>query len=190
MKKLLLIILLTTTAFCIQPAKAQFEYAGGGIALATGGKYTYDGLPYYNKSFGIDLRAVYDYSKKIQFVPDLKFYLPNKEEFASGGESKTTVLVFNLNAHYILNSHSRGNYRLYLLGGAHVGAWHIKDNRFPSFGSLQQLDVNAFKIVPGANVGAGMQFPIGASAIFFSEVKFVVSKASQMVFTPGILFVL
>ena len=189
MKKFVIILSLISAFLMFgNYAKAQFDYFGGGIALATGGEYKYDGYLYYNKSFGIDLRASYDYNKKIKIVPDFKIYLPNKEEFVTGGESKTTVYVFNLNAHYILNPKTRNSYRLYLLAGAHIGAWSIKDNHLPSVGSPQQLDVNEFKFVPGANAGAGMQFNIGNKTLFFAEVKYVIAKTNQMVFTPGLLY--
>jgi len=187
MKKVLFALLISACFLSTKNAKAQFEYAGGGISLATGGEYKYNGYSYYNKSFGFDLRAVYDYSKKLQIVPDFKLYLPYKESFTVGGQAKTTVLAFNLNAHYILNSRARESYRLYLLGGAHFSGWFIKDDRVSI---TETLDVNEFKFIPGANVGAGMQFSLGANAIFFAEAKYVIAKTHQLVFTPGILFVL
>ena len=185
MKKLLLIIILITLSTLNHTTKAQFDYIGGGVALATGGEYNYNELLYFNSSFGIDLRAGYDYSKKLKIVPDFKFYLPDKEEFFTGGESKTTVFVLNINAHYILNSKTRETYRLYLLFGAHVGAWNIKDNRV---GIIETLDVNEFKFFPGANVGAGMQFEISNRTRLFAEVKYVIANTNQLVFTPGILY--
>ncbi len=186
MKKILIAIVLLVLTIGVETSNAQFEYAGGGLSLATGGKYAYDGLDYNNGSFGIDLRAVYDYSKKLHIVPDLKFYLPKKDNSFANGESKTTMYAFNLNAHYILNPRARESYRLYLLAGAHIGMWNIKDEHIEI---TRTVDFNVFKFVPGANVGAGMQFPIG-SAIFFAEAKYVIAKSHQLVFTPGILFVL
>jgi len=166
---------------------AQFNYIGGGIALATCGEYKYDGNLYYNKSFGIDIRASYNINKKFKLVPDIKFYLPKKESFeGTGGESKTTVIAFNLNLHYITNP--RNDYKLYLLAGAHVGGWFIKDNHIPAVGAQVPLDINEFKIVPGGNVGGGMQFNIGNRTLFYAEVKYVVSKARQLVFSPGLIY--
>jgi len=185
MKNILGAILILMCISLSHKSQAQFDYIGGGLALATGSEYLYDGYSYYNKSLGIDLRANYDYSKKIQIVPDLKFFLPNKEKFMIGGEASTTVIAFNLNAHYIINAKSRDNYRIYFLGGAHVSGWSIKDNRVAL---TETLDVKEFKFVPGLNVGAGMQFPLGTQLLFFAEVKYVISQANQMVFTPGILF--
>lgn len=187
MKKIFTIVAFLVLIGGLNTAKSQFEYAGGGIALATGGEYKYNGYSYYNKSFGFDLRAVYNYSKKIHIVPDFKFYLPYKESFTAGGEANTTVAAFNLNAHYILNPKPRTNYRLYLLGGAHFSGWFIKDDRVSI---TQTLDVNEFKFAPGVNAGAGMHFYLGASVIFFAEAKYVIAKTNQMVFTPGFLFVL
>jgi len=185
MKKTILFILLISTIALTKNAVAQFNFYGGGIALATGGEYNLNGYDYYNKSFGIDLRASYDYSKKLKIVPDFKFYLPNTEKFVTGN-SKTTVFVVNLNAHYIVNP--RSDYKLYLLAGAHVGGWNITDDRIPSFGSTNQLNVKEFKIVPGGNVGGGMQFKLSYRVQFYAEVKYVVSKANQLVFSPGILY--
>ena len=185
MKKIIWGALLTVLILTSVKSFAQFNYIGGGIALATGGEYVYKELPYYNKSFGIDLRASYDLNKKIKIVPDVKFYLPNKETLASGGESKTTVIVFNLNAHYIVNPRARNSYRLYLLAGAHVGGWNIIDNHVSLQGTV---DVKEFKIVPGGNVGGGMQFKLGTRTQFFAEIKYVISSANQLVFSPGILY--
>ena len=184
LRKIIYFIFIVTIVVLSKPAKAQFDYIGGGIALATGGEYKNEGYLYYNKSFGIDLRTSYNYSKKIKIVPDLKFYLPNKEVFVIGG-SKTTLFVLNINAHYILNSKTRDNYRLYIIAGAHVGAWSIKDNRVAIRGPL---DVNKFEITPGANAGAGMQFEINNRIQFFAEVKYVIAKANQLVFSPGLLY--
>lgn len=185
MKNLLLIIILISLGTLNHTAKAQFDYIGGGVALATGGEYNYNELPYFNSSFGFDLRLSYDYSKKLKIVPDFKFYMPHKEEFFSGGESKITVFALNINAHFILNSKKRETYRLYLLVGAHVGGWKIKDTRV---GISETLDVNEFKIVPGVNLGAGMQFELSNRTKIFAEVKYVIASANQLVFTPGILY--
>lgn len=185
MKNLLLIIILITLSTLNHTSKAQFDHIGGGVALATGGEYNYNELPYFNSSFGFDLRLSYDYNKKLKIVPDFKFYLPQKEEFFTGGESKATVFVLNVNAHYILNSKTRESYRLYLLFGAHVGGWKIKDTRV---GISETLDVNEFKIIPGANLGAGMQFEVSTRTKVFAEVKYVIANTNQLVFTPGILY--
>ncbi|MBU8893661.1 MAG: outer membrane beta-barrel protein [Bacteroidales bacterium] len=189
MKKILLFAtFIIALSFIKNSAIAQLNYIGGGIALATGAEYNLNDYLYYNKSFGIDLRASYDYSKKLKIVPDFKIYLPNKEEFITGGESSTTVFVFNLNAHYILNPKTRETYRLYLLAGAHVGGWNITDNRIPSVGSDPQLDVKEFKFVPGGNIGGGMQFVLSNRILFFAEAKYVIAKTNQLVFSPGLMY--
>ena len=185
-KTILFFFVFIAVLFSTNSANAQFDYIGGGIALATGGEYEFDDFYYYNKSFGIDLRASYDYNKKLKFVPDFKFYLPNKESFITGGESSTTVFAFNLNAHYILNPKTRSNYNAYLLVGAHVSGWSITNTLVSP--TTPQLDVKEFKFVPGGNVGAGMQFNIGNRTMFFAEVKYIISKANQLVFSPGLMY--
>ena len=74
---------------------------------------------------------------------------------------------------------------MYLLGGAHVSAWKLIDNRTAITGTL---DVNKYKFVPGANIGAGMQFELNPRTMFFAEVKYVIASAGQLVFTPGLLY--
>ncbi|MCB2197391.1 MAG: porin family protein [Bacteroidetes bacterium] len=189
MKKILITLIVLTAIIGSKPVRAQFESFGGGIALATGGKYEYDdGLDYSNKSFGFDLRAVYDFNKKLDIVPDIKFYLPNKTEYNNGSD-KVTAFAFNLNLHYILNPRSRDNYRVYILGGAHVGMWQIKDDHYSDvYNSF--YDINEFKFFPGANVGAGMQLSFNDRFMFFAEAKYVLAKTNQLVFTPGFLFYL
>jgi hypothetical protein len=185
MKKLFVFIILVALSAINYSAKAQFDYAGGGVAIATGAELDHGDYTYYNKSFGFDLRASYSYNKKLKIVPDFKFFLPAKEEFMSGGESNVTNFALNINAHLIMNPKSRDSYRLYLLAGAHIGAWKIKDNRVAL---TETLDVNEFKIVPGVNVGGGMEFKLGNRTKFFAEVKYVIAKANQLVFTPGIIY--
>lgn len=186
-KTIALFFILLTIAF-INKAKGQFNFIGAGIVLATGGEYKYDGTLYYNKSFGINLRANYNLNKKLKIIPDFNIYLPNKETFVTGGESKVSVFVLNINAHYILNYKSRDSYRIYLLAGAHIGGWNIKDNRTLFVGSNTTLDLNEFKIVPGGNVGAGMQLKLADRIQFFAEVKYVIANTNQLVFNPGVLY--
>jgi hypothetical protein len=187
MKRILIALIILVGIIGFKPAKAQFETFGGGIALTTQGNYKYDdGLNYNNKPFGFDLRAIYNYNKKLDFVPDIKFYLPNKTEYSNGSD-KVTAFAFNLNLHYILNPRSRDNYRLYLLGGAHIGMWQIKDDHYSDVYN-SYYDINEFKFFPGANVGAGMQLSFDAGFMFFAEAKYVLAKTNQLVFTPGFLF--
>ncbi|MDA3954549.1 MAG: hypothetical protein PF485_12955 [Bacteroidales bacterium] len=185
MKKLLVIIILITLSTVNHTTKAQFDYVGGGVVLAAGGEYNYAGLPYYNNSIGFDLRLSYNYNKKLKIVPDLKFYLPNKEVFLEGGESKVTVFVLNINAHYVLNPKTRNTYQTYLLAGVHFGAWKIKNSLV---GVYDTLDINEFKFAPGANVGAGMIFAVGNRTKLFAEVKYLIATANQLAFTPGLIY--
>lgn len=186
MKKFLFLFILFGIGAINQNLTAQFDYFGGGGVLSTGGKYEFEDVTYINKSIGIDLRASYNYSKKLKIVPDFKFYFPQTKKYANGGDSKVTVFALNVNAHFILNAKSRDKYKMYLLAGAHVGAWQLKNDRVEVSGD--PLDVNDFKFVPGANLGGGLLFDVGNRTKVFVEAKFVVSQASQLVFTPGLLY--
>lgn len=186
MKKLLLLGFVIAVSMINQSAKAQFDYIGGGLALASGAKYKIGDETYINSSIGLDLRASYNLNKKIKIVPDFKFYFPKKGSVSTNtGDSKTTAYALNINLHYILKNNPRENYRLYLLAGAHVAGWNIKDNTVTA---ITTLDVNEFKIFPGGNAGAGMQFDIGNRTKFFAEIKYVIAKTQQVVFAPGLIY--
>lgn len=188
MKKYLFPILLVVFTLCFSKQSfPQFNKIGGGINLATGSEYQYNGIQYFNKSFGLNVRANYNLSKRINLVPDFNFYLPYKKTFADGGESSTTVIAFNLNGHYILNPRTRKSLYFYLLAGLHVGGWNIKDDHRSDLLNIT-YNYNELFLVPGANIGSGMQFKIGQKLEFFAEVKYTIAKTHQMVFTPGILY--
>ncbi|MFO7828504.1 MAG: outer membrane beta-barrel protein [Bacteroidales bacterium] len=180
------LLIVFTLCFCKQ-SFSQFNKIGGGIILATGSEYEYEGIQYFNKSFGLNVRANYDLSKRINLVPDFNIYLPYKETFVDGGESSTTVIAFNLNGHYILNPRTRNNLYFYFLAGIHVGGWNIKDDHRSGLLNIT-YNYNEFFVVPGANLGSGLQFKIGSKTEFFAEVKYTIAKTHQMIFTPGILY--
>lgn len=187
MKRILFIALIITCLGFTTKTKAQFDFIGGGVVLATGGEYKLNGYPYYNNSFGIHVRASYNYNKKLKIVPDLNIYLPKSESFIEDRSSKTTVIAFNLNGHYIINHKTRESYRVYLLGGIHVSGWSIEDNRTIVF-PTSELDVKEFKFVAGANIGGGMQLNVSNRLKFFAEVKYVISTSGQLAFNPGLIY--
>ena len=171
--------------FFVKQGNAQLTKIGGGIVLATGGKYLYKDLDYFNKSFGFNLRAEYDLNKKFKLVPDVQIFLPNKFIYPNGGESQTTLIAFNLNGNYILNP--KKDFKFYLLGGIHIGGWSIKDEHTLSL-SATDVDFSVFKFDYGVNAGAGLKFKITYRLDFFAEVKYTIAKTNQMVFAPGIIY--
>lgn len=187
MKKIFLLILILAGIILSQKAKAQLDFIGGGIVLANNADYKLDGVTYNNKSFGFNLRASYNYSKKLKIVPSINIYLPNKTNYEDGGSSKVSVYAFNLDGHYIINHKTREKYRVYLLAGAHISGWNIKDERTTIL-DPNGRDINEFKFVIGANAGAGMQLPLTNRLHFFAEVKYTIAKSHQLVFNPGLKY--
>ncbi|HSH50535.1 MAG TPA: hypothetical protein VK982_02320 [Bacteroidales bacterium] len=183
---LALIILFVLASY--HQSSAQLNKLGGGLTLAMGNELDYE-AGYTNNSLGLNLRANWSLGKKLDLVPDLTMYLPKKHQFPSdGGESITTVYVLNVNFHYILNYRTRNNFYVYLLGGVHAGGWHIKDNHSSVIAGGKTYDFNTMRLVPGANLGGGIQFKVGYKTEFFTEVKYIISETHQLAFTPGILF--
>lgn len=184
-KQLICICIFVFTLLLWKHGCSQLNKLGGGIILATGNDYIYDNFSYFNQSLGVNIRTSYSLNKQIEIVPDLNIFLPNKEEFTLGGESKTTLIALNLNIHYTVNP--RSNVKLYVLCGAFLEAWFIKDNHISSF-ETDHFNVDTQKIIPGANIGGGLQFKIGQKIDSFAEVKYTIAKTHQLVFTPGILY--
>ncbi|MDY6801025.1 MAG: hypothetical protein SVU94_07350 [Bacteroidota bacterium] len=189
MKKTLIFVFTLLFVFSFyQQTSAQLNKVGGGLVLSMGNELDYE-AGYTNNSLGINIRANWSLGKKFDFVPDLTMYLPKKYQFPNdGGESITTVYVMNINFHYILNYRTRNNFYVYLLGGVHAGGWHIKDNHSSVFAGGKTYDFNTIRFVPGANLGGGIQFKVGYKTEVFAEVKYIISEAHQLAFTPGILF--
>ncbi|MEE4197698.1 MAG: hypothetical protein V2I54_08645 [Bacteroidales bacterium] len=165
---------------------AQINKLGGGLTLAMGNNIEYEGLEYTNNSLGLNLRGNYKLNKKMDLVPHLNFYLPQKIEFTLGGESTTTVFALNIDIHYILNYRSRNDFYAYLLGGFHGSGWNINDDHISSIeGPIKH---QKFLLIPGANLGGGIQFKAGSRTEIFAEAKYILSEAHQLVFTPGIWY--
>lgn len=183
MKKIIIIIIVGSL-FSSLVSNAQLTKIGGGVVIATGAGYLHNELEYFNKSFGIDIRGQIDINKKLKIVPDLQVFLPNTFEYQTGGESKTTLFTFDLNGHYILNP--KKDFKFYFLAGFHSGGWNIKDEHIDAFD--HEINNTAFKFDFGANVGAGFQMKINYRLDFFAEVKYVIAKTNQMIFTPGIIY--
>lgn len=184
MKKFVLLSILFLSVTSLWNAKAQLTKIGGGIVLATGGRYLFNDFEYFNKSFGFNIRSEFDINKKLKVVPDFQIFLPNKFEYPNGGESKTTLLALNINANYILNP--KKDFNFYLLGGLHLGGWNIKDSHEEAGGEI--VDFNEFKFDYGVNAGGGFKFNINYRLIFFAEVKYTIAKTGQMVFSPGLIY--
>ena len=184
MKIKLILIFILLCGLIHTPTNAQLSKIGGGIVLAKGGKFFYNDFEYYNSSFGVDIRGVFDVNSQFQIVPDFQLFLTNTFEYPAGGESNTTLFAFDLNGHFILNP--KRKFIFYLLGGFHLGGWNIKDYHEEY---REPVDYNDFVFDYGVNLGGGIQFKISRKFELFAEIKYPVAKTHQTIFTPGIAYV-
>ncbi|MCG8409861.1 MAG: outer membrane beta-barrel protein [Bacteroidales bacterium] len=189
MKQFLLgLILVFSFISMVNVASAQFNYIGGGIILATGGEYESDGFQYYNKSLALNLRLNYNVNKKIELLTSFNLFVPNKEEFAIGGNSKTNLMSLNLDGHYILNPKSRKSYRVYALAGIHLSRWNIENTMISTHSAFKDKNVKESRFVFGANLGVGMNVRINNRLLFYAETKYLVSEMGQLMFNPGLMY--
>lgn len=184
MKTFVLIFFSSISLLFTENTFAQLSKIGGGIVIATGGKYLYNDFEYFNKSFGFDVRAEYDLNKKLKLVPDIQIFLPNTFNYTDGGQSKTTLYAFDLNLQYILNP--KKDFKYYFMGGAHIGGWHIIDKHDAVIGD--NIDFSVFKFDFGANAGAGFKMKVNYRLSFNAEVKYVIGKSRQLIFSPGFIY--
>jgi len=184
MKNIIIIVSFFLLFFSSFKGNAQLTKIGGGFSLATGARYLYNDLEYFNKSIGFDIRAEFDVTKNIKIVPDFQIFLPNTFEYPAGGESKTTLLALDLNGHFILASSKKVDF--YAIGGFHIGGWNIKDKHIEM--TEGEVDYSAFKIDVAANIGAGIEIKITRQLGVFADVKYIVSNSNQLVFTPGLIY--
>jgi len=117
-------------------------------------------------------------------VPGVQFFLPKKETFANGGESRTTLMNLNMDLFYYFAPQEKIS--AYVVGGVNLGFWHIKDQHETSwFGSV---DTNTWQVKPGASAGLGIRFALGYRANLYSQARFVMGSAGQLIWTNGLQF--
>ncbi len=167
---------------------AQFTRLGGGLALTTGFSFNHqEGDEYRCGPAGLYLNGIYEASQVLHFAPSFSFILPNitKDPEIPEHETRTSVscLMFDLNGHYIINSFVPLEF--YGLAGLNINYAMMKRVSTSGISSdtYSQSD-NAM----GLNIGAGTYVRAGKRLDMCIEMKYIISKYTQIVLNAGFLF--
>lgn len=185
--KRIFFLLFLTSAFTMT-SKAQFTRAGGGLVMTTGFQFNHqeEDLYHYGPA-GLFLKGVYEISEVLHISPSLTYTLPNitRESEIQEQEEKTSVsgIMFDLNGHYIINSFVPLEF--YGLAGLNINYAMMKQvsTSDQTTDKFSQSD-NAI----GFNIGAGTYVRLGDNLDMCLEMKYIISKYTQIVLDAGILF--
>jgi len=186
MKRIFVLLILASTF--IVTSKAQFTRAGGGLVMTTGFQFNnQEEDSYHYGPAGLFIKGVYEISQTLHISPSLAYILPNitRESEIHEQEIKTSVsgIMFDLNGHYIINSFVPLEF--YGLAGLNINYAMFKrvSTSDQTSDTFKQSD-NAI----GLNIGAGTYVRLGDNLDICLEMKYIISKYTQIVLDAGILF--
>jgi len=166
----------------IMSAKAQFSNIRTGLSLAKSAILEIEGEEYSNHNLGIYADAHYQLGKKFYLVPGLELFLPRKETFSMGGESKTTLLNIYADGYYYFTPSS--DLSAYLIGGLNVAFWHLQDQHETAYSG--DVDLKENKILPALSTGLGLRYEVTYKAYLFTQARIVIGSSNQLIWTNGI----
>lgn len=167
---------------CVLSAKAQFSNIRTGLSLAKSATIEIGGEDYSNHNLGIYADAHYQLGNKFYLVPGLELFVPRKESFSMGGESKTTLLNFYADGYYYFTPSS--DLSAYLIGGLNVAFWHIQDQHETAY--FGDVDVKENKILPALSAGLGFRYEVTYKSWLFTQARIVIGSSNQLVWTNGL----
>lgn len=160
------------------PAAAGEIIVGGGIGygsdiempgLQIGGYYALDGK-----------------LSRLRVGGDVDGFLPNSDR-GVGGDAKVTWFDINANAQYMLPVLPEDSpLSFYGMAGLNFAIVHASFTYDPG---VNQRDISTSDVKPGVNLGGGGEYDIGFAAVY-GELKYVISKADQLVIFAGLRFAL
>lgn len=156
------------------PINAQFTKVGGGLVFGTGYEYhhVHTGNP------GINLTGIYEINQPFHLSPGFTYFLSKKDEL-DYGDRRTSLMMFDLDAHYVFNYLDR--FEFYGLGGLNISfvkSKYLGDETYPENFANNGL---------GLNIGVGTYMKFSEQFDFFGELKYIVGKYDQLVVTIGVL---
>jgi len=188
MKRVFSLLLFAFTITMV--ANAQLTRLGGGVAITTGFSFNHQEEDSYRCGpAGLFLKGIYEASQTLHIVPSLTFMLPNitKESEIQEHDVRRSVscLMFDLNGHYIINSFVPLEF--YGLAGLNINYAML---RHVSTSGVSSDTFNQSDNALGLNIGAGTYIRAGKKLDMCIEMKYIISKYTQIVLNAGILFYL
>jgi len=159
MKKLTVLFTLIFSLTIISQVNAQIQ---AGAALMYGSEI---------EELGLQANGTFNFTGNIRGALDIGFFFAD-----DAGDLETSFWTINTNGHYLIPGIPKAN--VYGLAGLNFATTSVEGNT--AFGSIDDSTTEL-----GLNLGGGAELPLGGVNIF-SEVKYVVGDADQLVLTGGV----
>ena len=163
------ILLIVTTS-----SRAQFTRIGGGLTFSQG----VDNETYKTGNPGINAKGVYEIADRFWTVPSLTFYIPKSRTTSQG--DKQTTWFFSFDADIIFTLATEKTLLFYALGGFNI------TNLYSGFKSENPALENSYEVLPGLNLGTGIEMIVQKDITAYTQIKYVVGKYQHLVISIGV----
>jgi hypothetical protein len=154
--------------------RAQFTRIGGGLTFSPG----VDNITYKTGNPGFNARAVIDLADRFWAVPSLTFYVP-KSRTSSAGDKQTTMF-FSFDGDVTFTLATEQTILFYALAGFNI------TNLYSSFKSEDPDLGSSYEVLPGLNIGTGIEMIVADDFNAFTQIKYVVGKYQHLAISIGV----
>ena len=165
-----LFILLTSNTL----SSAQFTRIGGGLTFSPG----VDNITYKTGNPGFQAKGVYELADRFWALPSLTFYAPKSRTSTAG--DKQTTWFFAVDADITFTLATEKTLLFYALGGFNItNLYSVFQSENPDLG-------NSYEVLPGLNLGTGIEMIVADDTNAFTQIKYVVGKYQHLVISIGV----
>ncbi len=155
-------------------AEAQFTRIGGGLTFSQG----IDNTTYKTGNPGFNARGVFDLADRFWAVPSLTFYVPKSRTGTAGDKQTTWFFSFDGDVTFTLGTEK--TLLFYALAGFNI------TNLYSGFKSDNPELESSYEVVPGLNIGTGIEMIVAEDINAFTQIKYVVGKYQHLVISIGV----
>ena len=154
--------------------EAQFTRVGGGLTFSQG----VDNITYKTGNPGFNARGVFDLADRFWAVPSLTFYVPKSRTSSAGDKQTTWFFCFDGDVTFTLATEK--TLLFYALAGFNI------TNLYSGFKSDNPELESSYEVVPGLNIGTGIEMIVAEDINAFTQIKYVVGKYQHLVISIGV----
>ena len=155
-------------------AEAQFTRVGCGLTFSQG----VDNTTYKTGNPGFNARGVFDLADRFWAVPSLTFYVPKSRTSTAGDKQTTWFFSFDGDVTFTLGTEN--TLLFYALAGFNI------TNLYSGFKSDNTELESSYEVVPGLNIGTGIEMIVAEDINAFTQIKYVVGKYQHLVISIGV----
>ena len=165
----LVVLIMISTA-----TRAQFTRIGGGLTFSPG----IDNITYKTGNPGFNARGVLDLADRFWAVPSLTFYVPKSRTTSEGDKQTTWFFAFDGDITFTMATEK--TLLFYALGGFNI------TNLYSSFKSDNPELGSSYEVLPGLNIGTGIEMIVADDINAFTQIKYVIGKYQHLVISIGV----